>query len=94
MECVILESDEQTAALTVELNPPNGQAVALLPPACVQSSHDTSTGGGVVRVYPKGLAFVDQLGAMRGYLSAGGLMALPLAIAMLIMGSATAGGCP
>lgn len=83
---MILESDEQTAALTVELNPPNGQAVALLPPACVQSSHHTSTGGGVVRVYPHGLAFVDQLGAMRGYLSSFGILALPLMIAMVVMG--------
>jgi hypothetical protein len=86
MECVVLESDEQAAALADDLNPPNGQAVALLPAADVQSSHEARTGGGVVRVYPDGLAFVDQLGAMRGYLSAGGLMALPLAIAMLIMG--------
>lgn len=86
MECVILGSDEQAAALADDLNPPNGQAVALLPAADVQSSHEARTGGGVVRVYPDGLAFVDQLGAMRGYLSAGGLMALPLAIAMLIMG--------
>lgn len=83
---MILESDEQAGAFPDDLNPPNGQAVGLLPVASVQSSHHANTGGGVVRVYPDGLAFVDQLGAMRGYLSAGGLMALPLAIAMLIMG--------
>jgi len=83
---VILESDEQAGAFPDDLNPPNGQAVGLLPAASVQSSHHANTGGGVVRVYPDGLAFVDQLGAMRGYLSSFGLLALPLAIAMLIMG--------
>lgn len=83
---MILESDEQAGAFPDDLNPPNGQAVGLLPAASVQSSHHANTGGGVVRVYPDGLAFVDQLGAMRGYLSSFGLLALPLAIAMLIMG--------
>jgi hypothetical protein len=81
-----LESGTHTTEVAADLNPPNGQAVALLPPAFVQSSHDASTGGGVVSVYPEGLAFVDQLGAMRGYLSSFGILALPLMIAMVVMG--------
>lgn len=68
---MILESDEQAGAFPDDLNPPNGQAVGLLPVASVQSSHHANTGGGVVRVYPDGLAFVDQLGAMRGRRSSG-----------------------
>lgn len=68
------------------LTPTNEQAVALLPPLGVQCSHDASTVGGVVRVYPEGLAFVDQLGAMRGYLSSFGILSLPLLIAMVTLG--------
>lgn len=54
--------------------PPNPQATLLLPPPNVSAGKVARTWDGVMRVYPNALAFVDQLGAMRGYLSSFGIL--------------------
>jgi hypothetical protein len=50
----------------------------VLPPSTASVHTSPITGGAVLKVYPNALAFVDQIGAMRGYLAANALMGLPL----------------
>ncbi|MGY0653024.1 hypothetical protein ACW7GZ_14430 [Luteimonas sp. A537] len=66
----------------VGLSPPNSQAV-LLPLPSEPAGKVARTWDGVMRVYPNALALVDQLGAMRGYLSAFGILAAPLGAMIL-----------
>ncbi|MGY0611852.1 DUF6708 domain-containing protein [Luteimonas sp. A501] len=67
----------------VGLSPPNSQAVLLLPLPSEPAGKVARTWDGVMRVYPNALALVDQLGAIRGYLSAFGILAAPLGAMIL-----------
>jgi hypothetical protein len=62
------------------LEPPNEKPHIVLPTSTVSAHRSPLTGGSVLKVYPNALAFVDHVGAMRGYLAANGLMGFPLTI--------------
>ena len=54
----------------------NGNSIIQLPPRIRQASAKATTHGAVIEVYENGLAFVDQIGVVRGYLSSAGIVGL------------------
>jgi hypothetical protein len=65
-------------------DPPNEKPHIVLPPSTVSVHRAPLTGGSVLKAFPNGLVFVDQLGAMRGYLAANAVMGLPLVSLLLV----------
>jgi hypothetical protein len=55
--------------MTDQLDPPNEQTHFVLPFGNEPVSTRASSHGTVVAAYPNGIAFIDQLGAMEGYLT-------------------------
>lgn len=65
------------SASTERLDPPNEHAHFVLPPASQSASGSARSHDSVVAVYPQGISFIDELGAMEGFLTIiGGLGAL------------------